>query len=225
MLVQIYSLANQEDVRACAEAGVDHIGVAAGDQDVPANISIQHARELFAAAKPEMKTSALSVHTEMDGVVDLARAVEPDIIHVCSDTYALDAPELEAIHKRIPDEMELMKAVDVADAKSVDAATAFAPVCDWLLLDTATEDISGVGASGHTHDWSLSREIVESVDVPVILAGGLSPENVADAIRAVRPAGVDSYTHTSQASDRKDPRKVAAFAENARRAATLDADS
>lgn len=83
-------------------------------------------------------------------VLNLAHAVEPDIIHVCSDTYALDVPELEAIHKRTPDEMELMKAIDVADAKSIDAATAFAPVCDWLLLDTAAEDISGVGASGHT---------------------------------------------------------------------------
>ena len=55
----------------------------------------------------------------------------------------------------------------------------------------------GIGATGRLHDWRISRRIVESVPVPVILAGGLSPENVMDAMQAVQPWGVDSNTHTN----------------------------
>ncbi len=72
-----------------------------------------------------------------------------------------------------------------------------------------------------THDWSISRKIVESVSIPVILAGGLSADNVAEAIEAVRPWGVDSYTHTNHPGDRmnKDLTQVRAFVSNARNAA------
>ncbi len=109
-----------------------------------------------------------------------------------------------------------MQAVSVTGPESVAEARAYAEVADYLILDTQAPDIPGVGASGITHDWSVSRRIVETVRVPVILAGGLSPENVADAIRAVRPWGVDSLTHTNRplgdGGFRKDVERVAAFA-------------
>jgi phosphoribosylanthranilate isomerase len=75
-----------------------------------------------------------------------------------------------------------------------------------------------VGATGLTHDWSWSRDIVEAVSVPVILAGGLGPDNVREAIEAVHPAGVDSETNTSRTDDRrrKDLDKVRTFIERAR---------
>jgi phosphoribosylanthranilate isomerase len=71
----------------------------------------------------------------------------------------------------------------------------------------------GVGATGRTHDWSISRQIVEQFGVPVILAGGLSPENVAESIQQVRPWAVDSNTATNNPGDpvKKDMRRVAAF--------------
>ena len=76
----------------------------------------------------------------------------------------------------------------------------------------------GVGATGETHDWQLSKRIVESVDIPVILAGGLDPDNVVDAIRAVGPAGVDSNTGTniSGSSVEKDMRRVKQFVNSVR---------
>jgi phosphoribosylanthranilate isomerase len=104
----------------------------------------------------------------------------------------------------------------------VAVAREFAKVVDFLILDTQAPDIPGVGASGATHDWSVSHEIVRSVRVPVILAGGLSPENVADAVHAVRPWGVDSLTHTNRPTPgggfRKDLDRVRAFVEAARAA-------
>ena len=90
---------------------------------------------------------------------------------------------------------------------------------DWLLLDTEHSETGVVGASGQVHDWSWSRAAVEAVDVPVILAGGLGPDNVAAAIEAVRPAGVDSETHTGRDDDRRrrDPEKVRRFMERGAR--------
>jgi phosphoribosylanthranilate isomerase len=73
---------------------------------------------------------------------------------------------------------------------------------DWSFLrcekQAQAPGIAGIGASGETHDWNISREIVRQVRVPVVLAGGLSPENVAQAVSVVQPWGVDSLTHTSR---------------------------
>lgn len=219
MRVQIYSLTHPADVRACLAAGVDHIGVAAADQDVPASIPDERARTLFDLVPEYRTTVALTVATDIETALEHAAGVEPDILHVCSATEALGVEACEEIRDRLPNETGLMKAIDVADRSAVEAAERFAPVVDWLILDTATPDVEGVGASGKTHDWDLSRAIVDRTETPVMLAGGLSPANVGDAVREVRPAGVDSYSHTSRTEDRKDHEAVREFTENARTAA------
>src|SRR5436190_23152146 len=83
-------------------------------------------------------------------------------------------------------------------------------------LDSHRESDRQIGALGVTHDWSISRRIVELVQTPVILAGGLGPDNVTDAIRVVRPAGIDSKSKTDQdGSHRKDLDRVRRFHEAA----------
>jgi phosphoribosylanthranilate isomerase len=224
--VQIYSLTHPEDVRACLAAGVDHIGVAAADQDVPASISDERARTLFDLVPEDRTTLALTVATDIETALEHAAGAQPDILHVCSATEALGVEECAVIRDRLPDDTGLMKAIDVADDSAIAAAERFGPVVDWLILDTATPDVEGVGASGRTHDWGLSRSIVDRVETPVMLAGGLSPGNVSEAVRDVRPAGVDSYSHTSRSEDRKDHDAVREFTENAKRsAAELEEDA
>ncbi len=160
----------------------------------------------------------LSVSTDPADIVELVDATEPSILHLCPPA-ALTSPEsVAAIRLRLPG-VPVMQAISVTGPESVAEARAYAEVADYLILDTQAPDIPGVGASGATHDWSVSREIVRSVRVPVILAGGLSPENVAEAIRVVRPWGVDSLTYTSAplagGGFRKDLNRVRAFIENA----------
>lgn len=94
---------------------------------------------------------------------------------------------------------------------------AFQDVADYLLLDSRDPDTQLVGATGRRHDWRLSARIVSTSRRPVILAGGLSPDNVRDAIAAVRPWAVDSNTLTSRSDDRtrKDPERVRRFIEAA----------
>ena len=98
------------------------------------------------------------------------------------------------------------------------AAAAYRPYVDAFLTDTYDPATGATGATGKTHDWSVSRRLVEIAGRPVILAGGLNPGNVAAAIHAVRPAGVDSHTGVEGADGRKDERLVRAFVETARAA-------
>lgn len=148
-----------------------------------------------------------------------------DIVRAVGDRarcVALTVSSPEMVARSAPGHRasRVMQAVSVTGPEGVGVARAYAEICDFLILDTQAPDIPGIGASGRTHDWSVSRAIVDSVRVPVILAGGLSPENVADAIRAVLPWGVDSLTHTNEVLPdggfRKAMDKVAAFVAAAR---------
>jgi phosphoribosylanthranilate isomerase len=89
-----------------------------------------------------------------------------------------------------------------------------------LLLDSHKPGDTQIGGLGITHDWNLDRQIVESVKIPVLLAAGLGVENVADAIKAVHPAGVDSKTKTDKkdGSHTKDLEEVRKFVEAAKAA-------
>jgi len=219
VIVQIYSLTHPEDVEALVGIGIDHFGFAVGDQGVPAAIPVGRARELFGLVPDDRRTVALSVHTEAAGARELAAAVEPDVLHLSAETGTIPPAEQARLRRNLPEGTELMKAIEVGTGSAIRDARRFEPVSDYLILDTAAEDVPGVGASGEPHDWSVSRRIVDRTDVPVVLAGGLDPDNVAEAVRRVRPAGVDSYSRTSRTERRKDLERVRRFAANARRAA------
>src|SRR4029453_10160148 len=88
--------------------------------------------------------------------------------------------------------------VPVVDENSIALAHSYDGVADWLLLDSYKSGDRQIGALGVTHSWELDRRIIESVRIPVIIAGGLGPENVQNAIRVTRPAGVDSKTKTDR---------------------------
>jgi phosphoribosylanthranilate isomerase len=113
----------------------------------------------------------------------------------------------------------IMRSVAVAGEESIAVARSYDKIADYLLLDSFRPSDGKFGALGVTHDWTISRRIVEAVHVPVILAGGLGPDNVAEAIQAVRPAGVDSKTKTDRdGSNAKDLDRVRRFHEAARAA-------
>src|SRR4029079_9507656 len=106
----------------------------------------------------------------------------------------------------------IVQVVHVTGPEAVEAAHSAAPFVDALLLDSGRPNapVKELGGTGRTHDWSISRTIRESVSVPVLLAGGLRPENVAEAVSTVMPFGVDvcSGVRTDGALDEA---KVRAF--------------
>jgi phosphoribosylanthranilate isomerase len=98
-----------------------------------------------------------------------------------------------------------------AVSANVEQAREYAPVADALLVDS--RDATGAGGTGEAHDWATARAIREAVDVPVIVAGGLTPENVAEAVRTVEPYAVDVSSGVERREGRKDHDAVAAFVE------------
>jgi phosphoribosylanthranilate isomerase len=224
MKIQLYTMQTPAEAQAVAALGVDHIGVTPANRGLPGEVDFATARAILAALPSSVVTVALSVETDLDAITAMVRAVQPDVLHLCALADAVPPAAVRALRARLP-EVAIMQAISVAGPEALDTALAYAPVADYLILDTQAPDIAGIGASGQTHDWAISRAIVAQVPTPVILAGGLSPENVAEAIRAVRPWGVDTLTHTNAplpgGGFRKDLDRVRQFVDAVRSVETL----
>jgi phosphoribosylanthranilate isomerase len=117
----------------------------------------------------------------------------------------------------VPD-LTIVKASHANAFPGMAALASFAPWVDGFVLDTACPEEDRVGGTGRTHDWTVSRDVVRTASRPVILAGGLAADNVAAAITAVRPYGVDANSRLADASGFKNPRAVAAYVHAARAA-------
>ena len=219
MIIQVYSFVDPDQARLAVQMGVDNIGFVAGDYGlVPGELTFGQARAMVEALPSHATSVALTMATDVDEILRMARFVRPHIIHISTDMDDVDLPKMKSLRAQLPEGIRLMKAISVTGQASVSAARHFAQECDLLLLDTKSADIAGIGVSGKTHDWNVSRKIVESVSIPVILAGGLSAENVAAALHSVQPYGVDSNTHTNLAGDMvaKDMNRIHAFVQAVR---------
>ncbi len=216
MIVQIYAATSVANALKMADLGVDQVGFVAGDYgEVYGELTFAQARAIVEALRGRATASALTMSTDVAEIARMAAAVQPDIIHISSDTEAVGVPAMQQLRQALPAHIQLMKAVHVGGPDSIADALRFAAVSDILLLDTKVTGMPGVGATGVIHDWNISRQIVEQVGhtAKVILAGGLVPANVAQAMVAVQPWGVDSNTGTNLPGDpvAKDWAKVAAF--------------
>lgn len=206
VITQVYTAQTAAEAVELSRLGVDHVGVTVSDRGLPGEVDMGTGSEIIAAlAESPSKCVALTVDTDLDSIRDFARELRPDILHLCGDTDVLGPDAVGKLRQWIEDsglQMELMQAIGVTGSGSVDLARSFDGHVDWIILDSVSEAVEGIGAAGVVHDWEVSRKIVAATSGPVILAGGLGPDNVADAIAAVRPAGVDSLTRTNRdASD------------------------
>ncbi len=219
MKVQIYTMQSVDEALAVIAQGVDHIGITPSAIGLPGEVDYPTARAIAGAVGDTAVCVALSVDSDLGAIEEMVKAVQPDILHLCGLEGVLPPDEVRALRERLPG-VPIMQAVSVAGPKAIDIALAYQDVAEYIILDTQAADIAGIGASGETHDWGISREIVRQVSIPVILAGGLSPENVAEAIRVVQPWGVDSLTHTNQPLQeggfRKDLDRVRGFVQAAK---------
>src|SRR5262245_57906234 len=217
MIVQIYEVRSPAEACALGAMGVDHIGVLVGDGSFPRELTIEKANEIFAAIPSAAKASALSLSHDLDLIVTITAALLPDILHLGAAPEYLSPAHLQRLKAEFP-EVSLMRSIPVVDESSIALACSYEGFADWLLLDSYESGDRQIGALGVTHDWKLDRRIIERVRIPAIIAGGLGPDNVQDAIRNARPAGVDSKTKTDKkdGSHTKDLQKVSAFVTAAR---------
>ncbi len=220
MIVQVYGITTPEDAAAVAALGPDHVGVVLDEGvDTWDSVDLATARAITAELRGHVRVVALSLSTKPDRIRRTVEELDAEIVHLARAVGGIAPDRLAKLREQLAP-VQVMTTIPVRGSDAVDAAREYAACSDWLLLDSADPDTDVVGATGHVHDWTHSAAIVHAVDVPVILAGGLGPENVRAAIQQVRPAGVDSETRTSLVDDRrrKDLDAVERFVEIARTA-------
>jgi phosphoribosylanthranilate isomerase len=211
MVIQIYSMTSVADAVAAAEAGADLIGVVAAEPGtLPEAIDVELAREILAQVRPRSRATALSLSDDRDEICAMVDKVRPDIVHIAA--REIEPEDCAWIRGRITP-VRLLRAIAVRAGETESEVDAHQRCADFIMLEAGAMGAPYRGTGGETHDWTTCRAVVERSKIPVILAGGLSAGNVGDAIKAVRPWGVDSFTHTDLAGNRgkKDPARVRAF--------------
>lgn len=208
MKVKICGHKTVEDAKKNAELGADFVGVIVEvPVDTPRKISREQAAEIIRAIEPPAQGVMVIMPGSVDEAVELYEAVGAPFIQL----HGSEDPEfVKELKNKVP--CKIIKAIHVKE-DAVKKAKEHAKFADMLLLDTATER---AGGSGITHDWEISRKIIEELEVPVLLAGGLNPGNIKEAIDAAKPYGVDTASGVESAPGVKDYKKVNDFIKKAK---------
>ena len=231
MFCQIYPVKTAKEALEVIAAGADSVGivpVVAGMDALGSESAEQTIFDILHAVKGKAARVVIALSNDPEEVFETAVKFKPDIFHISGTEFRADKAFAKRLRDAVPG-MKIMHAVQVTDFSSVDEAMSLQEVADILILDTGSDPKVGIGASGRTHDWNVSKKIVEVSKIPVILAGGLGPDNVYEAVRKVHPWGVDSMTHTHKylpdGSYVKDLDKVRRFCSQARQAEIDDEKS
>jgi len=242
MIVQVYEIQSPEEALMVAECGVDHIGgvILSEDELIIPGL----AESVHVIREAGRKSSIIPLFADPDAIHRVIDYYRPEIIHFCDilnrgegiEESAITAAFAlqEGIRRRFPS-IEIMRTIPIGPpglgfhVPTLEIGQRLQAVSDWFLTDTLLvggeiQPVKGhVGITGKICDWNVARELVKQSPIPVILAGGLSPENVAEGVRRTSPAGVDTCTATNLLDEwgqpirfRKDPEKVRRFVEASR---------
>ncbi len=197
------------DLKCAIDAGADAVGFLMGITHVTQDaVSPEEAAAMIKTLPPFIEPVAVTHLQDPSSIIDLIQRSGCTTVQIQN---AITPEDITMIREALP-YIRILKAVHVMDMSAVQTAQEAAAYADAIILDTRTPD--RLGGTGLTHDWNISARIVESSEIPVILAGGLTPENVAAAIDRVHPYAVDVHTGVKKNGVR-DPEKTKAFVKTA----------
>ena len=240
MIIQVYEIQTPEEAWKCMNLGVDHIGSVVLSREEWRVPSIKEVIRLSEGT--DTRNSLIPLFQEPETIFRTLDYYKPHYVHFCdsliyqggqqADMEGLFSMQL-GLKQRFP-EIGIMRSVpiprngDSADFPTLSLARMLEPVSDIFLTDTwlGKEPVQGfIGITGETSDWRIARALVTQSNIPVILAGGLSPENVYRALTEVLPQGADTCTRTNSVDAKgrtvrfkKDFKRVEAFIKEVRRA-------
>lgn len=204
--VKFCGLRSQEEVELAAELGIDHVGFVGLAPRSHRDLPLETIAALVAAAPPEVETVLVTPETEAKVVEDAIARVRPDIVQL---TGTREEDLLAHVARRTGIQVWQAFAPSLDPDTDLDVLLGYTAHADAIVLDAM---VDGYGGTGDPLEWAETRRLVEALDgFPVVLAGGLTDENVADAIRMVRPWAVDVSTGI-EVDQRKDPERMTAFA-------------
>ncbi len=206
--IKICCIAGVEEAEMAIRWGASAIGLVSQMPSGPGVIDELTISRVADSAPPGVATFLLTSLRDVAGIVAQQKRCRANTIQIVD---SLEDGEYEHLKAAMPG-IGIVQVIHVTDEGSVDQACEIAPKVHGLLLDSGNPNLAvkELGGTGRTHNWQISRKIVDAVDCPVYLAGGLRPENVAEAIEIVRPFGLDLCTGV-RTNGRLDESKLVAF--------------
>jgi phosphoribosylanthranilate isomerase len=211
--VKVCCIASEEEAALAVRLGASAIGLVSRMPSGPGPIPESRIRDIARTVPPGVATFLLTCETTAELIIEQQR--------FCRTTTIQLVDEVEpGVHARLRDALpgiSIVQVIHVRDDDALRQAIAVAPAVDAILLDSGNPSLSTkeLGGTGRVHDWAMSRKIRDAVAVPVFLAGGLNPGNVAKAITQVAPFGVDACSGL-RTNGKLDEMKLAAFMRGAK---------
>jgi phosphoribosylanthranilate isomerase len=206
--LKVCCIASLEEAWLAIRHGASALGLVSAMPSGPGVIPEDRIAAIAAQVPPPVATFLLTSLQGADAIVEQQRRLRTTTVQICDRLPLAAYPTLRAALPGIG----LVQVIHVSGPESVAEAREVAPLVNALLLDSGNRSlpVKELGGTGRRHDWRLSRQIREAVDVPIFLAGGLRPENVAEAIEDVGPFGLDLCTGV-RTDGLLDETKLAAF--------------
>jgi phosphoribosylanthranilate isomerase len=214
--LKVCCIASPDEARLAVRLGADALGLVAGMPSGPGPIADDQIREIARQAPPGVATWLLTCRTEPGAVL-------AHVLHTGVNTVQLVDAVDPAVYALLRDRapwVRIVQVLHVEDARVLDDARRLAGLVDGVLLDSGrpSAPVKELGGTGRVHDWALSAKVVQALPaLPVFLAGGIRPENVAEAVHTVRPYGIDLCTGV-RTEGRLDADKLSRLVDAIRRA-------
>ena len=216
-IIQIAGIIDQEEADMLVNAGVHQLGFPFGLCFHKEDITEEDAVKIIRSLKQSASAVLITYLNEAEKILDICKRIGTGKVQLHDD---ISVTELIRLKSLAPD-IIVIKSLIVRDHNLAElelSVSASSPYVDAFIIDTYDPVTGACGATGKTHDWDMSRRLVDISPRPVMLAGGLKAENVRRAVARVRPAGVDAHTGIEGTDGRKDASLVRAFVVEAKKA-------
>lgn len=208
MRVKICGITNLDDAMQAISSGADALGFQVGMRHrTEDEVSPEEAKVIVASLPPFVSSVMVTHLQDAKTIISLLKFIPNATTVQLHDD--IDLKEISSIREMIPS-IHIIKAIHMDGSKALQKLHHYDSVADAIILDSVNMKEDRIGGTGMIHDWPLSKKMVNNSKLPVILAGGLTPDNVQDAIRSVGPYVIDvnSGVKINRNSRRKDPVKV-----------------
>ncbi len=207
--VKICGITRKEDLDVAAAAGADAVGFVVDVGSSPRNLSLSEAERLIRQVPPFVKSVLVTVPRSIDDFVTYGK-LNPDVIQI----HGKNLHTASSARLKLPNTI-LIGSVNAQLASDLDAVSRASKMFNAVLLDSFVN--GRYGGTGIVHDWELSKRVKQAIQPkPLILAGGLNPENVAEAVYTVEPYAVDVSSGVEQQPGIKNHKKIVEFIKNAK---------
>lgn len=212
MNIQMAGIRNVEDALMCVECGVNIIGLLVGQMHTSDDfITKEKAKEIKHALPKKIKTTLITHLESSDEIVEIASFVGVDYIQLHS---YINEQEVEKIKNILP-KVKLLRLIHIDEKGKILNDLSKMKFVDFYFTDSINLKTNQVGGTGLVHNIETDKHLVETLDKPVFIAGGLTPENVADAVRYCKPYGVDVNSGCRAINGGRDKQKVKKFVQQA----------